>query len=73
MLINEHIDSLVEEKGNQGLLIARKHISWTCKDFPNANELRKFQISWLTKFRTWRRIRRRIQRRRAKYSGSQVR
>ena len=39
-LINEHLEALVEEKGEHGLLIARKHISWTCKDFPNANILK---------------------------------
>ena len=39
-LINEHLEALVEEKGKHGLLIARKHISWTCKDFPNANILK---------------------------------
>ena len=40
-LIIEHLDALLEEKGDHGLLIARKHISWTCKDFPKANTLRK--------------------------------
>ena len=39
-LINEHLEALVKQKGEHGLLIARKHISWTCKDFPNANSLR---------------------------------
>ena len=39
-LINEHLEALVEEKGKHGLLIARKHISWTCKDFPNSNILK---------------------------------
>ncbi len=39
-LLIEHIDDLVEEKGNHGLLIARKHISWTCKDFCGAKDLR---------------------------------
>ena len=39
-LINEQLDALIEEKGEHGLLIARKHISWTCKDFPNAQKLR---------------------------------
>ena len=39
-LINEHLEALVEEKGEHGLLIARKHISWTCKDFPNSNILK---------------------------------
>ena len=39
-LLIEHIEDLVEEKGNHGLLIARKHISWTCKDFYGAKDLR---------------------------------
>ena len=39
-LLIEHIDDLVKEKGNHGLLIARKHISWTCKDFIGAKDLR---------------------------------
>ncbi len=40
LLINEHLDELIKEKGNHGLLIARKHISWTCKNFPGATKLR---------------------------------
>ncbi len=40
ILIIEHLDALIEDKGEHGLLIARKHISWTCRDFPNANNLR---------------------------------
>ena len=40
ILIIDHLDQLIEEKGNHGLLIARKHISWTCKNFPGANSLR---------------------------------
>ena len=40
LLIIEHLDELIKEKGNHGLLIARKHISWTCKNFPGANNLR---------------------------------
>ena len=39
-LLIEHIDDLIEEKGNHGLLLARKHISWTCKDFSGAKNLR---------------------------------
>ena len=39
-LIIEHLDELVKEKGDKGLLIARKHISWTCKNFPGATNLR---------------------------------
>ena len=41
LLIDEHLDELIKEKGNHGLLIARKHISWTCKNFPGATKLRK--------------------------------
>ena len=40
-LIIEHLDALIEEKGPHGLLIARKHISWSCKNFPDAKILRK--------------------------------
>ena len=40
LLIIEHLDELIKEKGNHGLLIARKHISWTCKNFPGATNLR---------------------------------
>ena len=40
LLIIEHIDELIKENGNHGLLIARKHISWTCKNFPGATKLR---------------------------------
>ena len=39
-LIIEHLEELIKEKGDQGLLIARKHISWTCKNFPEATKLR---------------------------------
>ncbi len=40
-LIIEHIDELIFEKGEHGLLLARKHIAWTCKDFDGAINLRK--------------------------------
>ena len=40
-LIIEHIDQLISEKGQHGLLLARKHIAWTCKDFDGAHNLRK--------------------------------
>ena len=40
-LIIEHIDELIFEKGEHGLLLARKHIVWTCKDFVGAQNLRK--------------------------------
>ena len=39
-LIIEHLEELIKEKGDHGLLIARKHISWTCKSFPGATKLR---------------------------------
>ncbi len=39
-LIIEQLDELIKEKGDHGLLIARKHISWTCKDFKGAANLR---------------------------------
>ena len=40
-LIIEHIDELIFEKGEHGLLLARKHIAWTCKEFDGAQDLRK--------------------------------
>ena len=40
LLLIEHLDELIKEKGNHGLLIARKHISWTCKNFQGATNLR---------------------------------
>ena len=36
----EHLKLLVAKKGNHGLLIARKHMSWTCRDFEGASTLR---------------------------------
>ena len=39
-MIIEHLDELIKEKGSHGLLIARKHISWTCKNFQGATSLR---------------------------------
>ena len=32
--------ALVETRGNHGLLIARKHMGWTCTGFPGAPQLR---------------------------------
>ena len=40
LILIDHLDELIKEKGNHGLLIARKHISWTCKDFFGASDLR---------------------------------
>ena len=31
---------LLAEKGEHGLMIARKHLSWTCIGFPGAPQLR---------------------------------
>jgi len=39
-LAREQLLALVASKGNHGLLIARKHLNWTCTDFPGANKLR---------------------------------
>ena len=36
----EHLKLLVEKKGNHGLLIARKHMNWTCRGFPGSSALR---------------------------------
>ena len=40
LLMIEHVEELIKEKGDKGLLIARKHISWTCKNFTGATSLR---------------------------------
>jgi len=39
-LAAEQLRALVAAKGNHGLLIARKHLSWTCNGFPGAPQLR---------------------------------
>lgn len=36
----EHLQALVAERGDHGLLIARKHLSWTCTGFAGAPQLR---------------------------------
>ncbi|MBW3041407.1 tRNA dihydrouridine synthase DusB [Prochlorococcus marinus] len=36
----EHLKLLVLKKGNHGLLIARKHMNWTCRGFQGASALR---------------------------------
>ena len=39
-LAAEQLQALVAAKGDHGLLIARKHLSWTCTGFPGAPQLR---------------------------------
>ena len=39
-LAAEQLRALVAAKGDHGLLIARKHLSWTCTGFPGAPQLR---------------------------------
>ena len=39
-LASEQLQALVAAKGDHGLLIARKHLSWTCTGFPGAPQLR---------------------------------
>ena len=39
-LAAEHLVALVEARGDRGLLIARKHMGWTCQGFPGAASLR---------------------------------
>ena len=36
----EHLKLLVSRKGNHGLLIARKHLNWTCRGFQGSSALR---------------------------------
>jgi tRNA-dihydrouridine synthase B len=39
-LASEQLQALVETRGDHGLLIARKHMGWTCTGFPGAPQLR---------------------------------
>ena len=39
-LAAEHLQALVAERGDHGLLIARKHMGWTCQGFAGAPRLR---------------------------------
>ena len=39
-LAAEHLEALLEARGERGLLIARKHLGWTCQGFAGAAELR---------------------------------
>ncbi|QEY32089.1 tRNA dihydrouridine synthase DusB [Synechococcus sp. RSCCF101] len=39
-LAREQLQALVEARGEHGLLIARKHMGWTCQGFPGAPQLR---------------------------------
>ena len=39
-LAKEQLHDLVLSRGSHGLLIARKHMSWTCTGFPGASQLR---------------------------------
>ena len=39
-LAAEQLQALVAARGDHGLLIARKHLSWTCNGFPGAPQLR---------------------------------
>ena len=39
-LARDHLQMLLTEKGEHGLMIARKHLSWTCIGFPGAPQLR---------------------------------
>ncbi len=40
-IAREHLLMLLDKKGEHGLLIARKHMNWTCKGFQGATRLRK--------------------------------
>ncbi len=39
-LAREHLEALVAARGERGLLIARKHMGWTCQGFAGAARLR---------------------------------
>ncbi|MFM7642966.1 MAG: tRNA dihydrouridine synthase DusB [Cyanobium sp.] len=40
-LAAEQLEALLAERGDHGLLIARKHLGWTCTGFPGAPQLRQ--------------------------------
>ena len=40
-LAKEQLLALMEARGDHGLLIARKHMSWTCTGFPGASQFRQ--------------------------------
>ncbi len=40
-LAKEQLLALIDARGDHGLLIARKHMSWTCTGFPGASRLRQ--------------------------------
>ncbi len=44
-LAKEHLIALLDSRGTHGLLVARKHMNWTCNGFPGANELRQKLMS----------------------------
>ena len=37
----EQLRKLISKKGDHGLLIARKHMNWTCKGFTGSTQLRQ--------------------------------
>jgi nifR3 family TIM-barrel protein len=41
LLASEQLQALVESRGDHGLLIARKHMSWTCTGFTGASQFRQ--------------------------------
>ena len=41
MLASEQLQALVDSRGDHGLLIARKHMSWTCTGFTGASQFRQ--------------------------------
>ena len=41
LLASEQLQALVETRGDHGLLIARKHMSWTCTGFTGASQFRQ--------------------------------
>ena len=47
-LAREQLLALVEARGDHGLLIARKHMGWTCTGFPGAPQLRHALMRALT-------------------------
>ena len=40
-LARDQLADLVQDRGDHGMLIARKHMGWTCTGFPGASQLRR--------------------------------
>ncbi len=57
----EQLQGLLENKGEHGLLIARKHMNWTCKGFQGADQLRHDLVRAKTSVEAIRLLRKQLQ------------